>query len=215
MKSKYRVILCGLLLLLGVACTFVAVPIVRFRNKMKKLIRNTPPPTHLSDDEISVIESVFGVVFPPSSSQIRAHFSQDGEQLYCFVEFDQNDLEDFMSGHEWASGGNTLKRAVETFCQKPLRKSTKGFFATEPIEWWAVSKERVHLVSRTVPVNDLGGSIVILIEKPTTSKVDVYLTMRALRSTFPAEFGKIFPISRIGWDLRDSKPYPKKREGSN
>ena len=215
MKLRYKIILLVPVVLLGLIFAFFVFCILSFHIMYRIYTMNTPPPGYLTNDEISIIETSFGVTFPVSSAQINTYFNNDNTaSLYCFVEFDQKDLEDFKSGHQWISvkeGSSKVSLIVVRSSIPPLRMTVSFFGGIPvPIKWWDVSKDRVRWVSSKPPPNDSGGHIDILLETAPDERVRAYMVCAAMRRTFPPAIFDIFLKDKIGWDLRESKLYPKK-----
>lgn len=208
MRLRYKLILLGFFVVISVVTAFPVISILLFKRERAKMIRETPAPPYLTQTEISIIETMLGVTFPVTTSQIKTYFGHGHRSFYCFAEFDQKDLEHFKQGRDWVSSENS-QATIQAYLLPPLRAVPDGFLAAEPIEWWTPSREHAQWVSRIVPANDPGGYIVILLEKSPTGGVRAYLTMGAVRSAFPREILKMYPSNKIGWDLRESTPYPK------
>jgi len=215
MKLIYKIILLVPVVLLGLIFAIFVFCFLSFHIMYKIYTMNTPPPGYLTNDEISIIETSFGVTFPVSSTVIKIYF-YDNRCLYCFVEFDQKDLEDFKLGQQWISGKEGSRKVIlilQRSSRPPLRMTVSFFGGIPvPIKWWDVSKDRVRWVSSKPPPNDSGGHIDILLVTAPDERVRAFMVCVAMRRTFPPEIFKIFPSSKVGWDLRESKPYPKKAQ---
>ena len=157
MKSRYIIILVVPLVIIGLIFAFFAFCILNFHIRYRIYTMNTPPPGYLTNDEISIIETSFGVTFPVSSTVIKTYF-YDNRCLYCFVEFDQKDLDDFKLGNEWISGkeDSTKVNLIVLRSSIPPLRMTMSFFGgiPVPIKWWDASKDRVRWVSSKPPLND-------------------------------------------------------------
>ena len=215
MKIRRKTVLL-LAALFGILVVVFGFSIQRYMMSPKRLNRLTGGPPNLDKTEIRSIENALGIEFPKSSRQIRTfleavpHGDASESMLNCFVEFDVTDLETFKSGRNWVSG-EEAKELMAYYMTPPRRMSHRKFWGTEAIEWWQASVERLGWISKTPLPNDPDGYVVIMIENPEGSQVHAYMMRNADQGPFPPAFGKIYPRGLIGWDLRDSKPDPKKQ----
>ena len=215
MKWQYRTVLRLAALLSIILLVVFCYRIPRYMSSRERLKKLTGGPPYLDKTEIQSIENVLGIKFPKSSKQIRTflesgpHSHASESTLNCFVEFDVTDLETFKSGRDWVSGVEA-KELMEHYLSSPVVVSERKFMGTEPIEWWKASAERLGWISKTPLPNAPDGYVVVMIENPEGSQVNAYLQREPGGGPFPPAFDRIYPSILIGWDFRDSKPYPKK-----
>ena len=194
------VVVIGLLI-----CAFFASVFIRFYVDY----RNTPQPGYLTDDEIVILESAFGITFPASTTWIKVYYNGDGG-LYCAGEFGEEHLASFKAAHNWNwISGKKGQLILGRNCVPPLR-ITKGPFGrkTKPLRWWNPSEGQGYAVSSIRTPYDPGGHIDTLVGVPEAGKVRVYIVLLALEEAIPRQVLRIFPSS-VGWDVREGRPYPK------
>ena len=209
MKKRYKVILWAVLSAIASIVALCFLLWAGFHARYWKKMRSSPRPGYLTTSEISDIEKAFAVTFPVSSRRIQVYYNGDGG-LYCHVEFDESDLENFKKERLWFSGAKGGK-IVARNAVAPLR-SVIGFFGGEPveIEWWRVSPEQVLLASSITTPKDPGGHIDIVLQGSKAGKVSAYMARLATRNSLPSGVLNVFPPNQIEWDLRESEEYPKR-----
>ncbi|MHC4867699.1 MAG: hypothetical protein ACYTEX_26815 [Planctomycetota bacterium] len=214
MKKRHKV---TLTIAVGLFCTVVglfAFGLISFQLGPARRFRNAPAPELLTLDEISRLESVYSVSFPPSTTQIRAYYNGD-MGLYCRVDFDQADLEVFRSNRSWISGAQA-ERIITRVSFAPLRRVLGTFAGTaKPIPWWELSGEDAAFASTGRVPNDPGGHADVVVARLAGGKMSAYMALGAHRHAIPREVLDIFPLNKPRWDVRESKvrPMPSGEDG--
>ena len=91
--------------------------------------------------------------------------------------------------------------------------SRRGFiFRQKQLDWWGISENNLQWVVRIVTPNYSGGHMDILLENAIDGKVNCNIVCVMINNAYPKEIFDIFAVGKIGWDVRESRMYPKQQE---
>lgn len=108
-----------------------------------------PPP--LTANEIKIIASCYDVNFPVSTSSINSFFQNKHLcHLWCKIEFDEADLENFMAGRSWIPPSKFSKSKINKYMIAPLRLYYNSWACGggENLAWWEPKKGRPKVDKR-------------------------------------------------------------------
>lgn len=209
MKRRWKMLLLLVGVIIGGTVLLFVALVISFHVKHRADKQKAGVPGPLTAQQISVVESIYAVSFPGSTSRLRVY--HDGEGcVYCRAKFDANDLPDFKKDRRWSAKGEGEQIVIRVSIP-PLRGRVRVYGGDlVPLGWWDVSEENIVCAATGKAPGDPGGRVDTVVQDSASDQVEVYLVRLGSLASLPAGVEDIFPVDKWGWDVRESGENPKR-----